>query len=376
MSESGGRIALVDQAKALGIVLVVVGHVVVFPRWLLEPIFLFHMPLFFFVSGALHGDTRLGMRTATYARDLIRRLLVPYGFFFAIAYVFWLATRNLGSRSAKFREVDWHEPLLAFASGGALDLVVNPVLWFLPCLALTAATFQFLRRRFGALPLVVSSGLLLLVVVPQIAQSPGPNWPFGDGPVVDRSHRLAWGGDLLPASLFFYAAGHALRDGLQRDPQAWLPTAWRLVIGVLLTSLLVVGRPLFGAVDMNQLFFGRSVVWFMLAGAIGIGGTLMFASLLPGRARVVQWLARNTLIIFALHPLMFIAISGLGKMGLRLSPQTLASPAWGLLQLALTFALLAPATAALHALVPSVVGARSRRRPSSSSLPPGSHSPA
>lgn len=373
MSDSGGRIVLVDQAKALGIVLVVVGHVVVFPRWLLEPIFLFHMPLFFFVSGALHGESRLGMKTATYARDLTHRLLVPYGFFFGIAYVFWLATRDLGSRSAKFREVGWHEPLLAFISGGAMDLVVNPVLWFLPCLALTAATFQFLRRRFPAWLVVALSGLTLLLVVPWIAAMPGPQWPFGDPSAVDRSHRLPWGGDLLPASLFFYAVGHACRDGLQRDP-ARLSAVWRLAIGVSLASLLVAGRPLFGAVDMNQLFFGRSVVMFVLAAAIGIFATLTLASLLPHRSRVVQWLAGNTLVIFALHSLMFIGISGIGKLVLRLSPETLASPVWGLLQSGLTAALLIPATALLHAFVPYVVGARSSRR--SSPLPPGTHSPA
>ena len=40
----------IDIAKGIGIFLVVLGHVPI-PMWLVTPIYMFHMPLFFFLSG-------------------------------------------------------------------------------------------------------------------------------------------------------------------------------------------------------------------------------------------------------------------------------------------------------------------------------------
>lgn len=373
MSDHAPRIVLIDQAKALGIVAVVIGHVVGFPRIVLESIFLFHMPLFFFVSGALHGEDKLQMPTATYLRDLLRRLLIPYAFFFALAWMFWLATRGLGARSAKFAAVGWHEPLIAFVSGGALDLIVNPVLWFLPCLALTAAVFQFLRRRLPAGALAVVAALAAITLVPLLARTPADGWPFVDAIGDPRDGRWPWGADLLPATLCFYAAGHAARHGLKREPVP-MPGWGRLAIGLIAIAVLAGGRSVFGIVDMNQLYFGRSVAMFLAAGILGITATLMLGSLLPRRSAIMRWLARNTLIVFALHPLAFIAISGIGKYVFRLPPTAMQGSGWGLVQLVLTFVLLVPAAVVLHAVAPSVVGARSSRR--SPRLPPGNHSPA
>lgn len=48
--EMNYRDTTVDIAKGLGIFLVVLGHVPI-PMWLCTPIYLFHMPLFFFLSG-------------------------------------------------------------------------------------------------------------------------------------------------------------------------------------------------------------------------------------------------------------------------------------------------------------------------------------
>ncbi len=51
---AGQRNETLDIAKGLGIVLVVLGHNPVFregAHWLYEAVYLFHMPLFFFLSG-------------------------------------------------------------------------------------------------------------------------------------------------------------------------------------------------------------------------------------------------------------------------------------------------------------------------------------
>lgn len=63
----------IDIAKGIGIFLVVLGHVPIL-MWLATPIYIFHMPLFFFLSGMffhLNEDRKMGL----YKK--IRTLIIP-----------------------------------------------------------------------------------------------------------------------------------------------------------------------------------------------------------------------------------------------------------------------------------------------------------
>ncbi len=69
-------------------------------------IFSFHMPLFFFISGMLHGASR--GTPAEVIRRKARTLLVPYLFFFGLSLAYLLATRHLGERARQFQGVVRH----------------------------------------------------------------------------------------------------------------------------------------------------------------------------------------------------------------------------------------------------------------------------
>jgi fucose 4-O-acetylase-like acetyltransferase len=51
MCKSNDRIAWIDIAKGIGILLVIIGHMPSFPEWIRAWIFSFHMPLFFSFQG-------------------------------------------------------------------------------------------------------------------------------------------------------------------------------------------------------------------------------------------------------------------------------------------------------------------------------------
>ena len=71
------RDSIVDIAKGIGIFLVVLGHVPL-PRELLTAIYLFHMPLFFFLSGMFfHSEENFIY--GVYKK--VRTLIIPYFFF-------------------------------------------------------------------------------------------------------------------------------------------------------------------------------------------------------------------------------------------------------------------------------------------------------
>ena len=77
------RIVFIDVAKALCIILVVVGHYVPdnSPDWyvaLHDIIYTFHMPLFMFASGYIYIATKKDVSYGSFLVKKIRRLMVPY----------------------------------------------------------------------------------------------------------------------------------------------------------------------------------------------------------------------------------------------------------------------------------------------------------
>lgn len=77
------RIIFIDIAKAICIVLVVIGHYVPdgSPSWyvaLHDMIYTFHMPLFMFASGYVYIATRRDGPYGTFLLKKVRRLMVPY----------------------------------------------------------------------------------------------------------------------------------------------------------------------------------------------------------------------------------------------------------------------------------------------------------
>lgn len=84
------RIVAFDIAKAIGIILMVIGHTEC-PNWLHSLIYSFHMPLFFFVSGAcMQLKDRNSTQLRHYVSQKFKKLYCPfvgYGLFFMLVSV-------------------------------------------------------------------------------------------------------------------------------------------------------------------------------------------------------------------------------------------------------------------------------------------------
>ncbi len=372
-----GRLDAVDVAKAIGIVLVVAGHAPGAPGAVLAPIYSFHMPLFFFLSGCLLSAERAALPWRSAALRGARTLLVPYLFFFVVSFGYWLATRHLGARAAKFAGVDAADAWAGLASGLSADLFVNITLWFLPCLFVCQLLHAAVRRVFGHRSGRVfghagghesGSGAVLLLAVGVAGTLLAFTLPW--------STRLPWGLDIAWIALPFYAAGHWLRVGTAwpggsakraaRAPWSALTTrpavaaAW--VIGTGVVWLAIVGMQ--GRVDLAHADFGPYPLLYLPCAAAGIALVMTLATRCPSNA-LLRWLAGNSLVIFALHPLLINATSGALQMagGQGLAGEHavlwwLASTAWGI-------AACVPIAALLRRHVPFALGlvpASGRRR--------------
>lgn len=289
------RLSHVDAMKAIGIVLVVVGHSPGLNPFVKNVIYSFHMPLFFFISGLLVSDQKLTLSSKEYLSLLWKGLGIPYLFFFFISYLYWLPTHDLSASAARHAGISWWEPMMGVVIGNGDALFVNVVLWFFTCLLTTSLIFFWARKYFSATFLLIAfnlTGLVFTLVY-------DPAW-----------QRLPWGLDNAVVALAFYSTGHFFRryqDAiLDKTPKSM---AMMLVLFMVAGVAYVAGVN--GEVDLNTLLFGSQRYLFLINAYLGILALFYLSVSLPPNA-VFQWLSKNTIIIFPIHLLMFSIFTGVG----------------------------------------------------------------
>ncbi len=172
--KSKKRIEWIDYARAIAIILVIVGHAI--PEYNLDMenmriiIYSMHMPIFFILSGyTFHFDENKKLKDIFIKK--VKRLLVPYiGFCFLITLCH-LAEVVILHRESKF---------FGFFMG--MDGIVNTLcmttksaysnLWFLPCIlvaeCLLYLVFKYVKKdKYRAIFCVVPSIIVLVLSIKQ-----------------------------------------------------------------------------------------------------------------------------------------------------------------------------------------------------------------
>jgi fucose 4-O-acetylase-like acetyltransferase len=132
------RIDWVDTCKGIGISAIVLGHML-HPGTLQSFLYLFHVPLFFFMSGFLH---RVQPAFGTYFCKRAKRLLLPYAAFLTAfsPLLYFEMVRHGGSSSQATMAIFW--------GGNRLGSVCT-TFWFITCLFLTEQCGNFILTRCG-----------------------------------------------------------------------------------------------------------------------------------------------------------------------------------------------------------------------------------
>lgn len=144
------RINWIDQAKGIGILLVVIGHMNI-PQELSKIIFSFHMPLFFFISGYLYNEKKYSVNFKAVFFSKSNTLLWPF-ITFSIYYLILSVFTNKNSIIHYFDYVDF------FKGNRSL----NTPLWFLTALFSTEIIFSQIIRFFNIRKAII---LILLIIV-------------------------------------------------------------------------------------------------------------------------------------------------------------------------------------------------------------------
>ena len=291
------RVLTIDVARGIGILLVVLGHNTLFREGnhrLYEAIYLFHMPLFFFVSGVTFRLTSPGEALKKRARAL----LVPYFMMGAIAVLLAVQSGDVDKMFSEIRGV-------LYGTGHTIRFVP---LWFLPCLFLVSVTMaallavartsvsleQFERwrpRLLGGLAVIALIGGSLVLASGAFARP-----PFADA--TGRPIGLPWSLDLLPFVLSIFVTGVMFcRASILRDCP--MPAAVIVAACAVLAFLVANGVSL----DLN---YRRMTNVFAVLGGIAAGIALVFAlatlvAKVPSLARLFAYLGSASLVILLLH---------------------------------------------------------------------------
>jgi acyltransferase len=273
------RIPWIDTAKALGITLVVLGHMSI-PASTRQYIFSFHMPLFFFLSGYVFDPDKYRALSEFVDRRL-RSLILPYLLFSLVAYVFWvLVDNNVGQTKGSAVL----EPFLGifYSNNRFANMSHNIALWFITCLFVVEVMFFEMRKRVSS---VAGQGLLLLAssVLGYVSSL---YWPYP----------LPWSIEVAFMALPFYGAGYLLR--LHGHAILLSSRGYRPVLLLIALACSGIFCYLNGRTDMHGNHYNNYFYFF--GAAFGGIMTYVYVSQLFPVTRVMSFIGKNTLIILAL----------------------------------------------------------------------------
>ena len=168
------RIRWIDQAKGIGILLVVVvGHALadqnIFMS-LYQLIYAFHMPLFFCLSGYVWNSKVLAYSVYYELERNYKQLLVPYLFFGFSSYFILLS-----SLCKSNKEMTWQkliQPVIELLVGldarlscGQMNAgLMNAPLWFFSCLFVTQMMYYILSRYVKNDIMIIGCAIVISVI--------------------------------------------------------------------------------------------------------------------------------------------------------------------------------------------------------------------
>lgn len=139
------RIEWIDIATGIGMILVIAGHC--FQLNWCHPIYSFHMPLFFFLSGILISNpNKIGI--VTFIKKKSKQILFPWILMLSISFAVCLVIPS-------WREKMTLKRILMDLYTSNTNIFQNSSLWYLPCFFLTLLLFYILSLVNGKKKIII-----------------------------------------------------------------------------------------------------------------------------------------------------------------------------------------------------------------------------
>lgn len=268
------RFIWVDWVKSLGIYLVVLGHYDLSNKDVTGYIFMFHMALFFFISGFLMSESTMTMPWTKFLKKKINSLVLPYLLYNIICGIWPTMLLATG------RTFNYDDLLIGTFIGMPLKMFCGPA-WFL--LALFWCNIFLRLNKF-----IVSMPLLALILLLRY--------------YTERSFPLCI--DTVPLAFLFFAFAYYFKSYILRVIQ-WT-AVHKLITGLLIpVSFFIVGIVYFNIGQQNLLLANvtHHPLLSITTAFLAIYATLALGVLLSSGIRLplITTLSNSTLFIMCMH---------------------------------------------------------------------------
>lgn len=278
-----------DIAKGIGIILVVLGHCPQAYNPLMQWIYSFHMPLFFFVSGMVWNRTShedKGYFNKVFLLDKIKRLIVPC-YFWGVIYMILNAVID-----KRFSFVNIMYLLYGSQSGFSHAGSVTS-LWFLPCMFLSVCLFEVIQTITGK---NINKTTLLLISI--VSAATGIFLPRISG-------GYPWSLDVTFLAVAFMLWSCLGKEYFEKIKKPWILGAVVVIAAILLTLTYRLNLPYVSInnADMAGRYLGNPLLYLLdaVSGSIAV----LSASRLLEKKSVINhgltYLGRKTIPILIIH---------------------------------------------------------------------------
>lgn len=243
------RLIWVDYAKSIGIFLVVLGHAT--SNYSLRSfIYVFHIPLFFFISGMFFSFDKYPSYKSFFKRRF-SQLVIPYLIFNFITYLLWLFIgRKVGND--RLFDIDVFHPLIGIFYGHLNNHFMEHCapLWFIACLFSVENIYYIVFKRIKSLFVNV----LVLVVFVALG--------YVDYKFIHLF--FPWGINIAFSVMIFYGLGVLYRKYLLAKERHVLILLFLISLGI--TYLI---SNLNGKIEVSMKEFGN-YLYYIIGALVGI----------------------------------------------------------------------------------------------------------
>lgn len=280
------RIDFIDNMKALGILLVIIGHLpFLLTDRLIILIYSFHMPLFFFISGFLIGDKLSNYTSLKFIRYCQNSYIKPYAIFFTLSLFFYFLSLymkgNLTDASLYYFDI-----VMGFFWATSDTIKVNAVLWYFSAAWVTlvvAFLVDKLLSNYSYEKFLLLTLLFFIILV-------GTPLNSDDAP---------WNIAIVHICLFFLILGKITKKYLLIVSRVNIKNHhWLAILAIFFIT--IYSSLYNGRIDLASGTLGYSNVLFIINATMMIFCVFFSASSFSAK-RLTQWLSLRSLIIFPLH---------------------------------------------------------------------------
>lgn len=278
LSSNKPRIEWMDVAKGIAIILVVLGHTLMFETPIVQAIYSFHMPLFFLIAGyTFRTKDQIEVIKAS-----AKQLLIPYCLLFVLTKLpFFFGQASLDPSMIA-------SVIAGFFFADAIPVVpfgFEPVgiLWFLWALFLSRIILNFFTTIFEKNKIPDLTQLILYFILAAI------------GGAVSKTIHLPFAIDLVASTVFLMYIGYLIKKHQLIDKL----TTWPAIGAAFVVWCICLTYPDFANV------FGTRVYASLAAALAGTLVCIKISMLIADHAGILKqylvFMGANSMIVFFLH---------------------------------------------------------------------------